>query len=120
MNSLELKHFAHELVDFLCEVADKVQVRDDYQELLEVTMTVLDIHQQRATGDHRGQFIMHSGMTKLKSLKSTSFCIATITNRPASLYKVGNLQAELTYMVFMAPLAAPRITRQPHKCTVRH
>jgi hypothetical protein len=50
-------------------------------------------------------------------LKSTSFCVVTLTNRPASLYKVGNLQAEPTYMVLMAPLAAPRIIHQPNKCT---
>ena len=33
--------FRTSTLDFLCEVADKVQVRNDYQELLELTMTVL-------------------------------------------------------------------------------
>ena len=39
------------------------------------------------------------------------------------LYIVRNLQAELTYVVFTAPIqAVPRITCQPHKCTsgLRH
>ena len=41
-------------------------------------------------------------------LKSIRFCAMTLTNRPAPLYTVGNLQAEPTYVVFMVPLAAPR------------
>jgi hypothetical protein len=46
-------------------------------------------------------------------LKSTRFYAMTLTTRPAPLYTVGNLQAEPTYV----PLAAPRMTRQPNKCT---
>ena len=46
----------------------------------------------------------------VQGLKFTYFYIAALTNILAQLYNVGNLQITLTYVVFMAPLAAKFMT----------